>query len=179
MTNLPLTVTEASLRAHFTSILPLLKIEEVRIPRFTGTSKVKGFAYVQLAERNQVASALQSLNKTKLDGRTLTVEPCQSTKKVDQLGYTVHVSNLSFKVSEPEELQTLFEKEFGEVKRVHLVKEGERTKGYAFVEFVGKEAMDNAVRAKEVKIRDRLAIIKKSSRAITAKEEVGKKRGPR
>jgi RNA recognition motif-containing protein len=55
----------------------------------------------------------------------------------------VHVSNLSFKVHDEEELRSLFEKEFGEVKRVHLVKDEAtgRTKGFAFVEFIDREAM--------------------------------------
>lgn len=33
LTNLPLTVSESSLRSHFTSLIPSLDIEEVRIPR--------------------------------------------------------------------------------------------------------------------------------------------------
>jgi len=82
----------------------------------------------------------------------------------------VHVSNLSFKIHDEQELRSLFEKNYGEVKRVHLVKDEAtgRMKGFAFVEFIDREGMQRAVRDKQVMIRDRMAIIKKSTRQITA-----------
>ena len=117
-----------------------------------------------------------------MDGRTITVEKSKSKQHVDQLGYTVHVSNLSFKLHDEAELRSLFETKYGEVKRAHLVKDEVtgRTKGFAFVEFIDRDAMQRAVHEKEVMIRDRLAIIKKSTRQITAeikeKEQTSKKR---
>jgi RNA recognition motif-containing protein len=55
----------------------------------------------------------------------------------------VHVSNLSFKVHDEQELRTLFEENFGEIKRVHLVRDEAtgRTKGFAFVEFIDRDSM--------------------------------------
>ena len=81
------------------------------------------------------------------------------------MGYTVHVNNLSFKIQDEEELKALFENKFGEVKKVHLVKdEHGRSKGYAFIEFLEERDMNKAIKEKEITIKERLAIIKKSSR---------------
>ncbi len=120
--------------------MPSLDIDEVRLPRVN--NQVKGFAYVQLADRKVVSHVVSVANKTRLEGRTINVEVSQSG---GQAGYTVHVSNLSYKVSEEAELRERFE-EYGQVKRVHVVKEGGRTKGFAFVEFVEREAMERAVK---------------------------------
>ena len=49
-------------------------IDEVRLPRHTGSNKVKGFAYVQLRDRRIVPQVIEAVNKTKLDGRTITIE---------------------------------------------------------------------------------------------------------
>ncbi len=50
-----------------------------------------------------------------------------------------------------------------------------RTKGFAFVEFIDREAMQRAVKYKEIQVRDRLAIIKKSTRQITADRQESEK----
>lgn len=61
------------------------------------------------------------------------------------------MNNLSFKVGSEEELRQVFEEKFGEVKKVHLVKDEQgRTKGYAFVEFIDEASMNKAVREKEL-----------------------------
>jgi len=77
----------------------------------------------------------------------------------------VHVSNLSYKIASEEELRAIFEERFGEVKKAHLVKdESGRSKGFGFVEFIEEVAMERAVKEKEVQLKDRLAIVKKSTR---------------
>ena len=94
------------------------------------------------------------------------------------------MNNLSFKVSTEEELREAFESRFGEVKQAHLVlDEHGRSKGYGFVQFVEEASMSKALREKEVMIKDRLAIVKMSTRQITPapashapKEASGKKR---
>jgi RNA recognition motif-containing protein len=83
----------------------------------------------------------------------------------------VHINNLSFKVTE-EELKDFCETNFGETKKVHLVSdEHGRSKGFAFVEFANPDAMNSAVRAKEVQIKDRVAVINRSNRSITSNKE--------
>ena len=98
VTNLPFTASESMIRDHFLRLFQKLEIDEVRLPRHTGTNKVKGFAYVQLRDRRIVPQVIEAVNKTKLDGRTITVEKSQTKRHEEVLGYTVHVSNLSFKV---------------------------------------------------------------------------------
>lgn len=123
---------------------------------------------MQLRERKLVPQAVKALHKSKLDGRTITVEQSQSLKKDATVGFTVHVSNLSYKIATDEELKSLFEERFGEVKKAHLVKdEHSRSKGFGFVEFIEEGSMEKAVKEKEVQLKDRLAIIKKSTRQIS------------
>lgn len=97
-----------------------------------------------------------------MDGRTITVERSQSNKKESSIGFTVHVNNLSFKVDSDDEIRSIFEEKFGEVKSVHLVKKFGKPRGFAFVEFVTEEGMNKAIRQKELQIQDRMAIIKRS-----------------
>jgi len=70
--NLPFTCTEALLREHFRAASGDV-VQEVRLIR-TLTGQVKGFAYVQLRERDLVPQVVQALHKSKLEGRTITVE---------------------------------------------------------------------------------------------------------
>jgi RNA recognition motif-containing protein len=80
------------------------------------------------------------------------------------------VSNLSFKLKEETELKSLFEEKFGEIKRIHLIVDPlshAPHKGFAFIEFLDESSLTKAVKEKEIMIKDRLAIIKKSTRQIT------------
>ena len=90
---------------------------------------------------------IEKINKSKLEGRTITAEPSQSLKKESVIGYTVHVNNLSFKLSSEDTLREIFEKEFGEVKKVHLIRDpvDGRSKGFAFVEFLDEATMFKAL----------------------------------
>ena len=132
---MPFTCTEQKLRDHFKEIGD---IEEVRIPR-KPTGQLKGFAYIQFRDKYHVKQAVEKLDRSKIDGRTITVELSNSTKREQSIGYTVHVSNLSFKATE-EDIKQVFEDLFGQIKMVHLVKEmvrgEEKSKGFGFVEFV-------------------------------------------
>ena len=155
--NLPFTCTEEALRAHFKGAGDIV---EVRLIRNTN-GQIKGFAYIQFREKHSVQLAISTLHKSKMEQRTIIVEP--STSKKD-IGYSVHVNNLSFKVTD-EELRGFCEERFGQVKMVHLVKdEHARSKGFAFVEFVEEDGMNKAVREKEIDLHGRIAIIKRSTR---------------
>ena len=86
-----------------------------------------------------VKDCIEKLHRSKLDGRSIVVERSQSHKKEEQVGFTAHVSNLSFKLKEELELKTLFEERYGEIRRIHLVKDPASHaphKGFAFVEFI-------------------------------------------
>ena len=93
------------------------------------------------------------------------MEQSQSLKKDAVVGFTVHVNNLSYKIATDEELREAFEGRYGEVKKAHLVKdEHGKSKGFGFVEFIDETAMNKAIKEKELQLKDRLAIIKKSTR---------------
>ena len=51
---------------------------------------------------------------------------------------------------------------------IHLVKDQSgSSKGFGFVEFIDEESLQKAVKDKQVQIKDRVAIIKRSVRSIT------------
>lgn len=83
-----------------------------------------------------MATAIRKLHRTQIQGRTVSVEKTKSNKEErEQVGYTVHVNNLSFKVTE-DDLRQYCEENFGGVKKVHLVRDEKgNSKGFAFVEF--------------------------------------------
>lgn len=61
------------------------------------------------------------------------------------------------------------EERFGEIRRLHLVKDPASHaphKGFAFVDFLDESSLIKAVKEKEIMVKDRLAIIKKSARQI-------------
>lgn len=74
--------------------------------------------------------------------------------------FPVQFINLSYSVDESE-LQAYCEANFGEVKKVIMGRDDKgRSKGYAFVQFISKDAQEKAIQAKEVKISNRLAVVK-------------------
>jgi RNA recognition motif-containing protein len=117
-----------------------------------------------------VKDCIERLHRSKLDGRSIVVERSQSLKKEEIVGFTAHISNLSFKLKEESELKIFLEERYGEIRRIHLVKDPASYaphKGFAFVEFLDEKSLNKAVKDKEIMINDRLAIIKKSTRQIT------------
>ena len=110
-------------------------IEEVRLIR-EKSGRIKGYAYIQFYQKQSVEEAINTLHKSKLDGRTILVERSQSSKDVrGHVGFTVFIKNLSYKVTD-EDLREQCEA-YGEVKKLTLVKDEKgRSKGLAFVEFI-------------------------------------------
>lgn len=61
LSNLPLTATEISIRALVSEKISALEIEEIRLIR-DAKGKVKGFAYLQLKDEQEVEQVVTQLN---------------------------------------------------------------------------------------------------------------------
>ncbi|CDW90873.1 squamous cell carcinoma antigen recognized by t-cells 3 [Stylonychia lemnae] len=164
VTNLPYTCNEEKLRDHFKDVGV---VDEVRLLR-DKDGKLRGYGYIQFQDKKQVDLAVNTLNKSKIDGRTMVVQYSKSNKEVrDHIGYTVLIKNLSYHVNE-EELKDYCEQNFGEIKKLTLAKDDRgKSKGLAFVEFVDEQTMNKAIQQKDLPLRNRTGLIMKSVRQIT------------
>ena len=73
--NLSYDVTEADLRAHFTSIGPL---SSLALPTDRDTGKPRGFAFVEFRERADAEAARRRLNNQAFKGRPLAVSEARA-----------------------------------------------------------------------------------------------------
>ena len=81
------------------------------------------------------------------------------------------MGNLSYKANE-DNLKDFCQENFGAVKVVSLPlhADSQRPKGFAFVEFEEKDALDKAVKATGVLFLGRKIVISKAERKVTAKK---------
>ena len=130
-----MTATETAIRTLVTDGVPGTTVEEIRLIR-DGKGKVKGFAYVQLAQESEVEQAVIALSKANLLGRSIKVERAKLKEQVlSKSANAVVVTNLSYSVRETA-LKAFLEKAFGAVSSVSLVTDDKgRSKGFAFVQF--------------------------------------------
>lgn len=80
---LPYSVTGGQLQEIF-SAHGTVESANVISDKFTGQSR--GFGFVEMSSSNEAQQAIQSLNGTQLDGRTLTVNEAKPTVRRDNNG---------------------------------------------------------------------------------------------
>ena len=80
---LPYSVTEGSLRELF-SAHGTVESANVISDKFTGQSR--GFGFVEMSSSSEAQKAIESLNGTQLDGRTLTVNEAKPMARRDNSG---------------------------------------------------------------------------------------------
>ena len=80
---LPFAVTEDKLNEIF-SVHGTVDSARVITDRFTGRSR--GFGFVEMADESEAQAAIDSLNGTELDGRTLTVNEARPQEKRSEGG---------------------------------------------------------------------------------------------
>jgi RNA recognition motif-containing protein len=68
--NLSFSTTEDALQAHFGAYG---QVEEVAVISDRDTGRPRGFAFVTMKNDNEARAAVEGLNGTELDGRTITV----------------------------------------------------------------------------------------------------------
>lgn len=122
--------------------------------------------------KESVDKAVSELHKSKLEGRTIIVERSQSNKDVrEHVGHTVFIKNLSYQVKD-DELHEYCEQNFGEIKKLTLVKDDKgHSKGIGFVEFINEESMNKALKQKDLPLKNRIGTIMKSVRQITTPKQ--------
>jgi cold-inducible RNA-binding protein len=80
---LPYSVTEGRLQELF-SAHGTVESANVIADKFTGQSR--GFGFVEMSSSNEAQSAIQSLNGTQFEGRSLTVNEAKPMAKRDNFG---------------------------------------------------------------------------------------------
>jgi RNA recognition motif-containing protein len=80
---LPYSVTEGRLQELF-SAHGTVESANVISDKFTGQSR--GFGFVEMSSSNEAQSAIQSLNGTQFEGRSLTVNEAKPMAKRDNFG---------------------------------------------------------------------------------------------
>lgn len=80
---LPYSVTDGRLQEIF-SAHGSVQSANVISDKFTGQSR--GFGFVEMASGNEAQEAIQSLNGTQIDGRTLTVNAAKPAARRDSSG---------------------------------------------------------------------------------------------
>src|SRR5687768_17690640 len=80
---LPYSVTDTRLQEIFSSH-GAVKSARVISDKFTGQSR--GFGFVEMSSGSEAQRAIESLNGTQLDGRTLTVNEAKPMAKRDNFG---------------------------------------------------------------------------------------------
>ena len=94
---MPFTTDEKKLEEVFKQVG---SIKEIRLKREL-SGKIKGFAYVEFHEMYSVKQAVEKLDKTKLDGRTISVEFCKTKQEAQaKYGFTIHFKNLDYALTD-------------------------------------------------------------------------------
>ena len=76
--NLSFSCTEDSLRDLFT---PYGEVESVAIITDRDTGRSRGFGFVEMADKGEATAAIEALNGTEHDGRTLTVNEARPRRE--------------------------------------------------------------------------------------------------
>jgi cold-inducible RNA-binding protein len=77
--NLSFSTTEEALQAEFGAFG---QVEEVAVISDRDTGRPRGFAFVSMNNDNEAKAAIESLNGTELDGRTITVNEARPKANV-------------------------------------------------------------------------------------------------
>jgi RNA recognition motif-containing protein len=77
--NLAFSTTEEALQAEFAAFG---QVEEVAVISDRDTGRPRGFAFVSMNNDNEARAAIEALNGTELDGRTITVNEARPKSNV-------------------------------------------------------------------------------------------------
>jgi len=81
--NLPYTVTDAELQAHFEKFG---KVTSARVVMDKATGRAKGFGFVEMADRAEAEKAIAGTNEQEFMGRPLRVNESQPKPRDDRRG---------------------------------------------------------------------------------------------
>lgn len=123
------------------------QVDDIRLPKDTRTGKVKGFAYVDMADESGYKKVMKL---KKINGVEVFVDEPRSSVPKDGIK-TIFVRNIPYS-SNATKLQSYFNK-FGTITACRVPKDektGDRNKGFAFVETNDLKVFNNILKAKHV-----------------------------
>ncbi|XP_073445414.1 nucleolin [Dendrobates tinctorius] len=140
--NLSYSATEDSLQEVFE------KATSIRVPQYQG--KPKGFAFVEFSSAEEAKEALESLNNTEIEGRTIRIEISQGGGPHGGRGSTQSKTLFVRGLSEDTTEETLKEAFDGSINaRIATDRETGASKGFGFVDFSTAEDAKSAMEAME------------------------------
>lgn len=140
------TMTREDVKALF---VPFGKVISCRLPtdpKAKHRSKLKGFGYIEFADRQCAAKCIAELNNQSVRGKVLSVQHYRDNKAASR---TVYVRGLKgFNHAEADKAIRTVLRECGGIKEIRLTQE-QRTgklRGFAYVEFQGEDATPKALK---------------------------------
>ena len=121
-------------------------VEQVFMPRNRATNKGKGIAFVTMSSEQERDAAIEGVNQTDIDGRTVYVDKAKPRGEQEKVEKTkLYIGNISFDTT-VEDLEKAFG-EFGTVSNIYLPmnRETGEPRGFAFLAM----SKENAVTAIE------------------------------
>ncbi|CAA2964808.1 multiple RNA-binding domain-containing 1 isoform X1 [Olea europaea subsp. europaea] len=155
--NLNFKTSDENLKRHFTERMKEGRILSVRINKHpkNGKNISRGFGFIEFDSVDTAVKVLRDLQKTDLDGHAVTLQLCHAKidehqhKKVDsdKSSTKLIIRNVAFEATK-KDLRQLFSP-FGQIKSLRLPKRlgNCNHKGFAFVECVTKQEVQNALQA--------------------------------
>ena len=181
--NLPFDVKKEQIKDTFKNYGNILDIRIIYNPT---TQKPRGYGYIEFEDESSIDKIINSDKTFIINERKIIVNKSISVDKLrNAIKYVVHISNLNFKVKE-KDIEILLKKEIfnnnqknlkDDLRKILLCKNDEgKFKGYGFIEFNNKESFDKCFKLDGKVFKGRNLVIKESTRNITEKSEINKKR---
>ena len=142
--NIDYGTTDESLRAYFEKHG---NVTDAFVPKEKGTSRPRGFGFVTFATREEAMSAMEKLDGTELDGRTIRISESKPREKSNgpfnangSAEVKLFVGNLSFD-TQTDSIKALFES-IGPVNDCYMPTDrgNNRPRGFAFVTMPSSQA---------------------------------------
>ena len=181
--NLPFDVKKEQIKDTFKNYGNILDIRIIYNPT---TQKPRGYGYIEFEDESSIDKIINSDKTFIINERKIIVNKSISVDKLrNAIKYVVHISNLNFKVKE-KDIEILLKKEIfndnqknleDDLRKILLCKNDEgKFKGYGFIEFNNKESFDKCLKLDGKVFKGRNLVIKESTRNITEKSEMNKRR---
>jgi len=143
------------------------EVQKLFMPKERSTGRPKGIAFVTMSSEEERDSAIEKLNQTEIDGRTIYVDkakPRSEKKKAEKVSTSkkLYVGNISYD-STKDDLIELFS-QYGNVEDVYIPvdRESGYPRGFAFVTMKNEEADVAVEQANGIEFHGRTIDVKES-----------------
>mmetsp|Transcript_11421 Transcript_11421/g.11501 ORF Transcript_11421/g.11501 Transcript_11421/m.11501 type:complete len:251 (-) Transcript_11421:28-780(-) len=150
---------ETELQEIFSQVIP---VKACRIVR-NREGKSKGYGYIDLSSEQDVQECIRVFNGIELQGTKITVAASKPPEETKNDEFLLFVNNLPYEIEENELKEIL--SSYGDVSTIRIIRDLEgKCKGYAYVEFHEKEAVEHAIKAAQITIKGRSVLLLKSEK---------------